>query len=459
MLVMECMDHGSLYDVLHNNTMQLESILLLHIIQDIAQGMRFLHSAIPQVIHGDLKSVRMQANILVDARFRAKVSDFGFSQNKDAPGCTGTPYWMAPELLRGESGNTSASDVYSLGIILYEIYSRGDPYEGEDPATVLHLVVDELVQKRPPIPQGMPPHVQSITKDAIQDNADSRPSFKEIHKRLKRMDVEDVRTTSGHFSSSHFSTGTFISLFDIFPKHVAQALREGRTVKPEHRDMVTVFFSDIVGYTQLSADLPPRKLAILLNCLYTKFDALSQKHDVFKVETIGDAYMAVTNLVKDQENDHVKRIAEFAIDAIREANETLIDEEDPGKGYVNIRVGFHSGSVVADVVGTRNLRYCLFGDSVNTASRMESSSKANRIHCSSASAEILAKQCPSLPVKSRGLIPINGKGEMQTCWVNEGKRSGLFVREDFDEAMIGWAKGHAKKRSTKERRSPSSWKY
>eukprot|EP00980_Cylindrotheca_fusiformis_P025779 scaffold14593_cov59-Cylindrotheca_fusiformis.AAC.1 len=59
---------------------------------------------------------------------------------------------MAPELLRGESGNTSASDVYSFGIILYEIYSRRDPYEGEDPATVLHLVVDELVQKRPPIP-------------------------------------------------------------------------------------------------------------------------------------------------------------------------------------------------------------------------------------------------------------------------------------------------------------------
>jgi class 3 adenylate cyclase len=193
--------------------------------------------------------------------------------------------------------------------------------------------------------------------------------------------------------------------------------------------MQTIFFSDIVGFTTISSELDPRKVATLLDRLYTKLDALSRKHDVFKVETIGDAYMCASNLIKDQD-DHAKRIAEFSIEAIAAANETAIDLDDPSKGVVNIRVGFHSGPVVADVVGTRSPRYCLFGDAVNTASRMESNSEVNRIHCSQAAAKLLAKQCPTMPLKSRGKINIKGKGMLHTYWVNEDGgdqlRSGSF---------------------------------
>jgi serine/threonine protein kinase len=110
MLVMEYMDHGSLYDILHNETMALDGEILLPILRDVSQGVRFLHSAVPQVIHGDLKA----QNILVDSRFRAKVADFGLSQKKNLGG-TGTPFWMAPELLRQESTNTAETDVYSFG--------------------------------------------------------------------------------------------------------------------------------------------------------------------------------------------------------------------------------------------------------------------------------------------------------------------------------------------------------
>lgn len=206
-------------------------------------------------------------------------------------------------------------------------------------------------------------------------------------------------------------------LYSVFPKHVANALRNGQKVEPENHELVTIFFSDIVGFTDISAKLDPLKISDMLDRLYNSFDALSDYHDVFKVETIGDAYMAVTNLTKEQP-DHCKRITEFAIDAIRVANQTVVDEENPSMGFVNIRVGFHSGSVVSNVVGARNPRYCLFGDTVNTASRMESNSQKNRIHCSEISANLLRRQCPRMRIYPRGTIEVKGKGEMKTFWVH-----------------------------------------
>ena len=161
---------------------------------------------------------------------------------------------------------------------------------------------------------------------------------------MKRIDAEGADPARPRKANA-----ASISLFDIFPRHIAEALRDGRPVKAEQKDCVTIFFSDIVGFTMVSSELPPQKVASLLDRLYTKLDKLWETHDVFKVETIGDAYMAVSNIVKDQKDDHCKRIAEFTIEAILAANETYIDLEEKGNGCVNIRVGFHAGPVVADV--------------------------------------------------------------------------------------------------------------
>ena len=137
---------------------------------------------------------------------------------------------------------------------------------------------------------------------------------------------------------------------------------------------------------------------------------------------------AITGLIKDQP-DHAKRIAEFAIAAVQTAKETLIDEEDPSKGSVKIRVGFSSGPVVANVVGNIHPRYSLFGDAVTTASRMEQQSLENMIHCSEMSAILLEEQAPHIPLQPRGLMMIKGKGEMFTFFCNE---------EEDVEAGSGW---------------------
>jgi len=427
MLIMEYMDHGSLYDMLHNDTFPLDGDLLLPILRDIAQGLRFLHAAEPQVIHGDLKA----QNVLVDSKFRAKVADFGLSAKKTI-GATGTPYWMAPELLRGESSNSGASDVYSFGVILYEVYTRREPYQGEDPSTVLRDVADPSVNRRPPIPPACPAQIATIMTDCLDARIDARPTFEEIDLRLKRLDAENVHPGEMHLSAQarknrKASRGEDL-LFKVFPRHIAETLRDGGKVEPENRECVTVFFSDIVGFTDISASVSPMKVSDMLDRLYQGFDDLSLAHDVFKIETIGDAYLCVTNLVKDQESDHAKRIAEFSIDAIAMAGETLIDVDDPARGHVRIRVGFHSGPVIASVVGSRLPKYSMFGDTVNTASRMESNSLPGRIQCSDRTAELLKKQCPELPIVSRGQIRIKGKGEMLTFWVDE-KEVGQGDRE------------------------------
>jgi len=411
MLVMEYMDHGSLHDLLHNETLVLEGDLVLPILRDIAQGLRFLHAANPQVIHGDLKA----ANVLVDSKFRAKVADFGLSQKK-ALGATGTPYWMAPELLRGKSSATAQSDVYSFGIILYEVYSRKDPYEGENYHDVISMVADPHVVKRPPVPPSCPKSVADMMKNCLKMSPSFRPTAEELDKELKRLDVDSAGPL---MISKKKDEHEHALLYELLPKHVADVLRTGGKVEPESKEVVTIFFSDIVGFTNISSELTPIKISEMLDRLYAAFDELSQKHRVFKVETIGDAYMAVTNLIEDQADDHAKRIAEFSLDAIKAANRTMIDIDEPDKGYIQIRVGFHSGPVVANVVGTRNPRYCLFGDTVNTASRMESNSKVNRIHCSARAAGLLLMQWPELALEHRGRVKIKGKGEMRTFWVNE----------------------------------------
>lgn len=245
---------------------------------------------------GDLKA----ANILVDNRYRAKVADFGFSQKKSLGG-TGTPFWMAPELLREEASNSTASDVYSFGIIMYEMYSRKDPYEGEDPMEVLTLVVDKAVQKRPTPPLHCPAENQVLMRECLVDDPEARPSFDEIDMRLKRFDTRDIEQELDASASRPPS----VSLFDIFPRHIAEALRDGRAIDPEHRECVTIFFSDIVDFTTISSTLAPQKVAELLDRLYSKFDSLSQKHDIFKVETIGDAYVSSLQCFLDCQGVHI----------------------------------------------------------------------------------------------------------------------------------------------------------
>jgi class 3 adenylate cyclase len=168
---------------------------------------------------------------------------------------------------------------------------------------------------------------------------------------------------------------------------VAESLISGQTVLPESFDSVTIYFSDIVGFTTISAYSSPIEVVQLLNDLYTTFDEILTYNDVYKVETIGDAYMVVSGLPLRNGNAHAGEIATMALNLLHTCGKFKI-KHLPGVP-LRLRIGMHSGACVTGVVGLKMPRYCLFGDTVNTASRMESTSEAYRIHVSESTQKIL----------------------------------------------------------------------
>jgi len=195
-------------------------------------------------------------------------------------------------------------------------------------------------------------------------------------------------------------------LLNILPESIAKQLKEGESHIADGFAEVTILFADIVGFTQLSAQTSPEQLVALLNEIFTIFDQLSEKHGLEKIKTIGDAYMVASGLPKPR-SDHAQAIAEMALDMQEEVEKFSAQ----GNTILSLRIGINTGEVVAGVIGTKKFIYDLWGDAVNTASRMESHGIAGRIQVSSTTYELLKD---NYLLEKRGKIQVKGKGEMNT---------------------------------------------
>ena len=195
-------------------------------------------------------------------------------------------------------------------------------------------------------------------------------------------------------------------LLNILPAPIAERLKASEDSIAEHSDGVTVLFADIVDFTPLSAHKTPRALVELLNRIFSEFDTLADAHGLEKIKTIGDAYMAVAGLPEPWP-DHAPRAARMAL-AMRDAVARVSAETGE---ELALRIGLHSGPVVAGVIGRRKFAYDMWGDTVNTASRMESHGLPGAIHCTEATAMLLKG---AFQLQPRGAMEIKGKGEMHT---------------------------------------------
>jgi adenylate cyclase len=203
-------------------------------------------------------------------------------------------------------------------------------------------------------------------------------------------------------------------LRNILPQPIIDRLEAGEGTIADRYDSVTVLFSDLVGFTEISSSLEPDSLVAELNRLFSRFDALCEEHGVEKIKTIGDAYFAVGGL-SGTRSDHEIAVARLAL-GMREAVREI--ERERRTGW-RIRIGIHTGPAVAGVIGTRKFVYDVWGDTVNVASRLETSADPDTVHVSEPVAEALRG---SFGLEPRGLVVLKGKGEVRT-FVLGGRRA------------------------------------
>ena len=206
-----------------------------------------------------------------------------------------------------------------------------------------------------------------------------------------------------------------VLLRNVLPESIAERLKLDSRVIADAFPEVTILFADIVGFTALAARLPPEEVVALLNRLFTVFDDLTEKYGLEKIKTIGDAYMVVGGLPEPRAG-HAAAVAEMAID-LRDAVARLAESEG---SPLRVRIGIHTGPVVAGVIGKKKFSYDLWGDAVNVASRLESHGLPDTIHVSDVTARLLG---PTFETRARGLIPLKGKGEVETHFL-VGRRGG-----------------------------------
>jgi class 3 adenylate cyclase len=172
-----------------------------------------------------------------------------------------------------------------------------------------------------------------------------------------------------------------------------------------------VLFADIVGFTVLSQQMSPKKLVSMLNDIFSAFDRLVAQHRLEKIKTIGDAYMVAAG-IPDQQGNHAVLMADFALD-MRDAMTEFSRENGLD---ITVRIGINSGPAVAGVIGEHKFIYDIWGDTVNTASRMESHGRPGEIHVSNLTRELLGN---AYRFEDCGEIPVKGKGNMRT-WILTG---------------------------------------
>ncbi|XP_057605430.1 guanylate cyclase D-like [Hippopotamus amphibius kiboko] len=463
-LVMEHCARGSLEDLLQNEALRLDWTFKASLLLDLIHGVRYLHHR--HFPHGRLKS----RNCVVDGGFVRKITEHGYAEllgAQRAPRPQPAPeelLWTAPELPRGPRApgpGTLKGGIFSVGIILQEVLTRGLPYGsswlsaeaetlslatldvgGEDPGkeqwstgqipgppittsppgdlspTAPPVFVAEIIRKAvspPPLcrplvsPDHGPPECIQLMEQCWEEAPEDRPNLDQICSQFKSINqgkktsvadsmlrmlekhsqnLEDlIQERTEELELERQKTERLLS--QMLPLSMSEALKMGLTVEPEYFDHIAIYFSDIVGFTTISALSEPIEVVGLLNDLYTLFDAVQGNHDVYKhegcdfqVETIGDAYMVALGLPQRNGSRHVAEIANMALDILSSVGDFQMRHAPTVP--IRIRAGLHS---------------------------------PYRIHVSRSTMQTLLSLDEGYKIDTRGQTELKGKGFEETYWL------------------------------------------
>lgn len=289
-------------------------------------------------------------------------------------------------------------DLYQQGILASQFLGGALAIAGVIFGLVGWWLLRELLHES----QQLARSEEALARESALRQADARYREKALALEiaLKKLNLEKERSES--------------LLLNILPASIAQQLKQSHTLIAEHFDEVTILFADIVDFTVLSERLQPIELVDLLNCIFSEFDELVESVKLEKIKTIGDAYMVAAGL-PIRRPDHAEAIADMAL-AMQQG---ISDFRALTGENVQIRIGINTGMVVAGVIGTKKFIYDLWGDAVNVASRMESSSQPGRIQVTKNTYNLLKE---SYHFEARGIVEIKGKGAMETYWL-AGKKT------------------------------------
>ncbi|MBL8003605.1 MAG: hypothetical protein JNL36_00785, partial [Candidatus Kapabacteria bacterium] len=216
-------------------------------------------------------------------------------------------------------------------------------------------------------------------------------------------------------------------LRNILPDSVTDRLVKGENPIADHFETASVLFMDLVGFTTLASIAPPKQLVYLLDAIFQKADEVVEQFGLEKIKTIGDGYLAVANVTTPLKH-HQKATALASLQLLETMKDFVVyfpsdlgnTEWTKDMKDLEIRIGIHTGEVVAGIIGKNKYTYDLWGDAVNVASRMESNSEAGRIHISEQFAKSIESN-PEFSIIPRGEITIKGKGMMNTYWLEKAK--------------------------------------